>query len=65
MSVQGDSLYSTYMDGKIPRQALIPQGNFRFKAQSKGNYSIIYEFIRDETTQIKYLNMGQLMWVKQ
>ncbi len=44
---------------------LIPLGNNRFKGKEKGSYSIGYDFILSEDSEIKALNMGQLMWIKQ
>jgi CubicO group peptidase (beta-lactamase class C family) len=63
--IKNDSLYSTYLQDVLLNPPLIPLGNNRFKGQAKGSYSIGYDFIQDENSEIKMLNMGQLMWVKQ
>lgn len=60
-----ENLYSSYLEKTLPESPLVLSGNNRFKAQGKGNYSIGYDFITDESGEIKILNMGQLMWVKQ
>ena len=62
--LKNDSLYSTYLQDLLFESPLIPSGNHRFKGQGKGSYNIGYEFIPDEKSGIKVLNMGQLMWVK-
>ena len=63
--LKNDSLYSTYLKDTIPDRPLIPSGYNQFKGEGKSNYSIGYEFLTNETGEIKVLNMGQLMWTKQ
>jgi len=63
--LKNDSLYSTYLQDMLFESPLIPSGNNSFKGQGKGSYNIGYEFISNEKSEIKVLNMGQLMWVKE
>jgi CubicO group peptidase (beta-lactamase class C family) len=63
--LKNDSLFSTYLQDIIFESPLIPSGNNSFKGQGKGSYNIGYEFISNEKSEIKVLNMGQLMWVKE
>jgi hypothetical protein len=63
--LKNGNLYSSYLEGLIPESPLVPTGDNRFKAQSNGNYNIGYDFLRDEDSKIKAVNMGQLMWAKQ
>jgi CubicO group peptidase (beta-lactamase class C family) len=63
--LKNGNLYSSYLESLIPESPLVPTGDNRFKAQSNGNYNIGYDFLRDEDSKIKAVNMGQLMWVKQ
>lgn len=59
------NIYSTYLQDVLPSIQLIPSGGNTFKGAGKGSYKIGYEFIPDESSEIRLLNMGQLMWVKQ
>ena len=59
------NLYSTYLHDVIPDVPLSSAGDNKFKGLGKGSYVIGYEFIPDDKGEIKFLNMGQLMWVKQ
>ena len=59
------NLYSNYLQEKLPQLPLTFSGNNKFKGQGNGNYSIAYDFITNEISEIKVLNMGQLMWIKQ
>jgi hypothetical protein len=59
------NLYSTYLQDILPATQLSPSGGNTFKETGKGNYTIGYDFISNENSDIKLLNMGQLMWVKQ
>jgi hypothetical protein len=61
---KGDSLYSSYLQDMKSDLPLIPSGNNSFKEAGKGKYSIGYEFIPNQKSEIEVLNMGQLMWVK-
>ena len=63
--VKNGNLYSSYLQDQLPEAPLITTGKNKFKAQGKGNYNIGYEFIAGENSEIKVLNMGQLMWIKQ
>lgn len=63
--LKNDCLYSTYLQEVFFESPLIPLGNNRFKGKEKGGYSVGYEFIQDANSEIKVLNMGQLMWEKQ
>jgi CubicO group peptidase (beta-lactamase class C family) len=63
--VKDDKLYSTYLQDTLFETPLISSENNRFKGQGKGSYSIGYEFILNNEAEIKMLNLGQLMWVKQ
>jgi hypothetical protein len=58
-------LYSTYLQDLLADSPLISTGNNRFRTDAKGPYNIGYEFLPGEKGEIKYLNLGQLMWVKQ
>jgi len=57
-------LYSSYLKDVLPETPLISSGNNKFKGHAKGNYTVSYDFISDDSSEIKVLNMGQLMWVK-
>lgn len=57
-------LYSTYLRDSIADLPLTPSGNNRFKAQGKGAYNIGYDFILDQQGNVRFLNLGQLMWIK-
>ena len=59
------NLYSSYLQDKLPQRPLTFSGNNKFKGPANGNYSIAYDFITNERYEIKVLNMGQLMWIKQ
>ena len=59
------NLYSSYLHDKLPHLPLTFSSNNKFKGQANGNYSIAYDFITNERSEIKVLNMGQLMWIKQ
>ena len=63
--LKNDSLYSTYLQDILFESPLISTGNNKFKGQGKGNYNIGYEFMSNDNSEIKVLNMGQLMWVKE
>lgn len=63
--VRTDGLYSTYLREVFVESPLISSGNNKFKSQGKGNYSVGYEFIQNDEGEIIFLNLGQLMWVKQ
>jgi CubicO group peptidase (beta-lactamase class C family) len=63
--LKNDSLYSSYLKGSIPDHALVPAGRNQFQGQGRGSYHIGYEFLTNEKGEIKILNMGQLMWIKQ
>lgn len=63
--LKNDSLYSSYLQDVLLNSPLIASGNNRFKGQGKGSYTIGYDFITGENSEIKFLNLGQLMWVKQ
>jgi hypothetical protein len=62
---KNDTLYSTYLQDSFVASPLISTGNNKFKSQEKGNYNIGYEFLQNDEGEIKCLNLGQLMWVKQ
>ncbi|MFA7418540.1 MAG: serine hydrolase domain-containing protein [Melioribacteraceae bacterium] len=62
---RNDSLYSSYLHGMLPESPLSHLGENKFRGQGKGNYSIGYDFILGDNSEIKFLNMGQLMWVRQ
>lgn len=63
--LKNGSLYSTYLQNVLFESPLISSGNNKFKGQGKGSYNIGYDFISNEDSEIKMLNLGQLMWVKQ
>ena len=58
-------LYSTYLDKELPPTPLVPSGNNKFKDPGKNNYNINYDFVANKKSEVVYLNMGQLKWVKQ
>ncbi len=58
-------LYSTYLNKELPSSPLAPEGNYKFKGLGKSAYNISYEFIPNKNSEIQFLNMGQLMWVKE
>ena len=62
--LKNGSLYSTYLQNVLPEFPLISSGNNKFKSRAKGNYSVGYDFIQGDKGEIKFLNLGQLMWVK-
>ena len=62
--LKNDSLYSTYLQDVLFESPLISTGNNKFKGQGKGNYSIGYDFISNDKSEINVLNLGQLMWEK-
>ena len=59
------NLYSSYLQDKLLQLPLTFSGNNKFKGQANNNYAIAYDFITNERSEIKFLNMGQLMWIKQ
>jgi CubicO group peptidase (beta-lactamase class C family) len=63
--LNGESLYSTYLQNILPDTPLISLGENRFKGQTKNSHNIVYEFISDNGLEVKALNLGQLMWMKQ
>jgi CubicO group peptidase (beta-lactamase class C family) len=63
--LKNDTLYSTYLKDVFVESSLISTGKNKFKSGAKGNYSIGYEFLQNDDGEIKCLNLGQLMWVKQ
>jgi CubicO group peptidase (beta-lactamase class C family) len=65
ISVKNDTLYSDYLPELFKQSPLKQSGSNSFKSHSRGGYSISYEFIEGDEGKIKYLNLGQLMWVKQ
>ena len=58
-------LYSSYLQEVIASVPLSAAGDNKFRGPGKGSYVISYDFIPAENGEIKFLNMGQLMWVKQ
>lgn len=62
--MKDENLYSSYLQEKLPQLPLTFSGNNKFKGQGNGNYSIAYDFITNEISEIRILNMGQLMWIK-
>jgi len=63
--MQSGELHSSYMSDQISSTALIPLGNNRFKSEERYEYSVVYEFLFDNTSEKVVLNLGQLMWVRQ
>jgi CubicO group peptidase (beta-lactamase class C family) len=63
--LRNGNLYSTYLQDAFVESPLISTGDNKFKSHGKGSYSIGYEFIQNDEGEIKFLNLGQLMWVKQ
>jgi hypothetical protein len=63
--LKNDRLYSTYPPRELGETPLIASGNNQFKSQPKGRYRVGYEFLVDEKGNIKCLNLGQPMWLKQ
>lgn len=62
--VKDSQLYATYLEEELTVQPLQARGNNRFKAQTRGSYSIGYDFVADNTGRINALVLGQLTWVK-
>lgn len=58
-------LYSSYLQNELPKEELIPAGRNKFRGPGKGNYHISYDFVVDANGNVKALNLGQLMWVRQ
>ena len=63
--LRNGSLYSTYLQEVSGEQPLTAAGNNQFNGAKKGSYSVFYSFLQSKEGEIKYLNLGQLMWVKQ
>ena len=61
--LKNGKLHSSYLQDILPELPLTPSGFNKFKGHGRGNYAIEYDFI-SESAEIKYLNLGQLMWVK-
>jgi CubicO group peptidase (beta-lactamase class C family) len=64
ISLKNDTLYSSWMSDLLPGMPMESLGNNRFQVRTKGNYSIGYEFLTDESNRRVILNMSQLMWIK-
>lgn len=64
ISVKDATLYSSYLEtaGKI--SSLTSGGGNRFKGNSRGKFSVGYDFVANEHGGIKFLHLGQLLWVK-
>jgi len=65
ITVKNDSLYSSYIQDLLPGQPLVPDGEYKFKAQGKNGYAVQYEFVPGDTQAIKALRMGQFVWYKE
>ena len=63
--LKNGKLHSTYLHDILPELPLTPTGFNKFKGQGRGNYAIGYDFISNEDAEVKYLNLGQLMWIKE
>lgn len=58
-------LYSTYLQDSLPGQPLTFSGNNSLKAAGLNGHDIHYTFIVGPLSEVKGLNLNQLMWVKQ
>ena len=63
--LKDSSLYSTYLQDLLPNNPLIADRENTFTVDAKNNNSIYYEFLPSENSEIKALNMGQLVWYKE
>ncbi|MFV0417929.1 MAG: serine hydrolase domain-containing protein [Dysgonomonas sp.] len=59
------NLYSTYLNEIADEKPMIRQGNNHFKVEVSESHSIGYEFLFDNASDKVFLNLGQLMWVKE
>ena len=62
--LRNGNLYSAYLQDIFVESPLISTGDNKIKSHGKGNYSIGYESLQNDEGEIKFLNLGQLMWVK-
>lgn len=59
------NLYSTYLNEITGEKPMMRQGNNHFKVEVSESYSIGYEFLFGNASDKVFLNLGQLMWVKE
>ena len=63
--LKNERLYSTYLEDLLIDKPLISEGPYQYRIDSNNGNSIYYEFLPDENLNIKLLNMGQLVWIKE
>ncbi len=62
--LKGGELYSTYLEDALPDEPLSFSGNNSLTAAGCDGHDIRYNFIVGSQSEIKALNLNQLMWIK-
>ncbi|HTR80193.1 MAG TPA: serine hydrolase domain-containing protein [Bacteroidota bacterium] len=64
ISLKDGRLYSTYLEKVFAGVPLVPAGFNRFAERGRGKYNVQYDFVTDDGSNVKALNMDQMMWIK-